>query len=110
MKKGICWGCIPGDANDLEAKLRTAKKAGFDGVELAIADPGAGPFTLETSQREAAQVKDTAARVGVELPSVMGSAAFRTTPVLHPDPAVRAECVARLGRTMERAAWIGATA
>jgi hexulose-6-phosphate isomerase len=110
VKKGICWGCVPGDANDLEGKLRAAKEAGFDGVELAIADPGAGPFTLETSEREAGGIRETAARVGVDLPSVMGSAAFRTTPVLHPDPAVRSECVARLGRTLERAKWIGATA
>jgi hexulose-6-phosphate isomerase len=109
MKKGICWGCIPGDANDLEGRLGAAKAAGFDGVELAISEPGAGPLTLETTEREATQVRDTARRVGVELPSVMGSLG-RATPVLHPDAAVRAEAVARLGRTLERAKWLGATA
>jgi hexulose-6-phosphate isomerase len=109
MKKGICWGCVPGDANDLEGRLRAAKAAGFDGVELAISEPGAGPLTLETTEREAGQIRDTAAKAGVELPSVMGSLG-RATPVLHPDPAVRAEAVVRLGRTLERAKWLGATA
>ena len=110
MKKGICWGCIPGDAADLEARLRHARAAGFDGVELNVAEPGAGPLTLETTEREAGQIRDLAARVGVELPSVMGGAAVRTSPVIHPDPAVRQECVEKLGRTLERARWLGATA
>jgi hexulose-6-phosphate isomerase len=109
MKKGICWGCIPGGATDLEGRLGTAKAAGFDGVELAISDPGAGPLTLATTEREAEQIRETATRAGVEVPSVMGSLG-RTTPVLHPDPGVRAECVEKLGRTLERAKWLGASA
>jgi len=48
--------------------------------------------------------------VGVELPSLMGGAAAQGTPVLHPDPAVRQECVEKLGRALERAKWLGATA
>jgi hexulose-6-phosphate isomerase len=110
VKKGICWGCIPGEPGDLEGRLRAAREAGFQGVELNVAEPGAGPLTLETTEREAAQIREVAARVGVELPSVMGGAAVRTTPVIHPDPAVRRECVEKLGRTLERARWLGATA
>lgn len=110
MKKGICWGCIPGDAANLEAKLRSAKEAGFDGVELSLGEPGAGPLSLETTEREAGAIRETAARIGVELPSVMGGAAVRTTPVLHPDAAVRAGAVDNLGRALERAKWLGAAA
>ena len=110
MKKGICWGCIPGDANDLEGRLRAAKDAGFDGVEPTLSQPGGGPLTLETTEREAGQIRETAARIGVELPSLMGGAAAQGTPVLHPDPEVRQQCVEKLGRALERAKWLGATA
>ena len=116
MKKGICWGCIPGEANDLEGRLKAAKAAGYDGVELVVAAPRAGDgaapevLTLETTEREAGAIRETAARVGLDLPSVMGGGAVRGTPVLHPDPEVRAACVEKLGATMARASWLGATA
>jgi L-ribulose-5-phosphate 3-epimerase len=110
VKKGICWGCVPGEADDLEGRLRAARDAGFDGVEPVVAQPGEGVLTLETTEREAGELRETAARAGVDLPSVMASGAVRATPVLHPDPAVRAACVEKLGRTLERAKWLGATA
>jgi hexulose-6-phosphate isomerase len=110
VKKGICWGCIPGDGDNLSEKLVAAREAGFEGVELVVAEPGAGPMTLATTEQEAGAIRETAARVGVELPSVMGGGAVRGTPVIHPDPTVRAECVEKLGRTLERARWLGATA
>lgn len=110
MKKGICWGCIPGDTNDLDARLRDAKASGYDGVELSVGEPGAGPLTLATTEKEADHLRNVAARTGVELPSVMGGGAVRSTPVLHPDPAVRAAAVEKLGHTLERAKWLGATA
>jgi hexulose-6-phosphate isomerase len=110
VKKGICWGCIPGDADDLEGRLRAAREAGFEGVELVVGEPGGGPLTLETTEREVGEIREVAARAGVELPSVMASGAARSTPVLHPDPAVRAACVEKLGQTLERAKWLGATA
>lgn len=109
MKKGICWGCIPGDT-EFETRLRTARDAGFEGVEPTVSEPGAGPLTLETTEREAAQLREKAARVGVELPSVMCGAAVSKTPMIHPDASVRAEAVGNLGRTLERAGWLGATA
>ncbi|HEX2037977.1 MAG TPA: sugar phosphate isomerase/epimerase family protein [Chloroflexota bacterium] len=110
VKKGICWGCIPGTGADLQARLEAAKEAGFDGVELSVTEPGEGPLTLETSEREAAELRAQAATIGVELPSVMAGGAVRSTPILHPDAAVRAACVEKLGRTLERAKWVGATA
>ncbi|HET7768969.1 MAG TPA: sugar phosphate isomerase/epimerase family protein [Chloroflexota bacterium] len=109
MKKGICWGCVPGDL-DFAARLRTAKEAGFEGVEPTVSEPGAGPLTLETTEREAAQLRETAEREGMELPSVMCGAAVSKTPVIHPDADVRAQAVENLGRTLERAKWLGATA
>jgi L-ribulose-5-phosphate 3-epimerase len=122
VKKGICWSCIPTGASDskangetdwqavLERQLQTARAAGYDGVELTVSEPGEGPLSLETSEAGAAQVRETAAKVGVDLPSLMCGSAVRATPVLHPDPAVRARAVENLGRTLERAKWLGGTA
>ena len=109
MKKGICWGCVPGEP-DFAAKLRTARVAGFEGVEPTISEPGSGPLTLKTTEREAAQLRETAAKEGIELPSVMCGAAVSKTPMIHPDASVRAQAVENLGLTLERAKWLGATA
>ena len=92
MNKGICWGCIPGAADDLEGRLRAAKDAGYDGVELVVAAPGgadgAAPevLTLETTEREAGAIRETAARVGVGLPSVMGGGAGALDAGAEPGP------------------------
>ncbi len=116
MKKGICWGCIPADSGagqtegTFEARLRAAKEAGFDGVEPTLDEVGQGPLTLETDEHDTRTLRDAAASVGVELPSLMGGTAARATPMLHPDPAVRAACVENLGKALERAKWLGATA
>ncbi len=40
----------------------------------------------------------------------MAGGAVRSTPVLHPDPAVRGAAVEKLGQSLERASWLGATA
>jgi len=109
MKKGICWGCIPGEP-DFEARLRAAKEAGFDGVEPTVSEPGAGPLTLETTERESEGLRATAEKVGVALPSVMGGVAVGKTPVISPDAAVRKQAVENLGKVLERAKWLGATA
>src|SRR6266545_7799683 len=94
MKKGICWGCIPGDhptrpsragtpePPTLDVRLRAAKEAGFQGVEPTVSDPGAGPLTLETTEREAEGMRGTAEKMGVELPSVMCGVAVGKNPVI----------------------------
>jgi L-ribulose-5-phosphate 3-epimerase len=79
-------------------------------VEPTVSEPGVGPLTLETTEREAAHIREAADQVGVSLPSVMCGAAVSKTPVISPDAAVRAQAVENLGRTLERAKWLGATA
>src|SRR5436190_22097695 len=101
MKKGICWGCIPGEP-DFEKRLRAAKDAGFDGVEPTVSDPCAGPLTLETTEREADALRATAEKVGVTLPSVMCGVAVGKNPVISTDAAVRKQAVENLGQVLER--------
>jgi len=109
MKKGICWVCIPGEGADLTGRLRSARNAGYDGVELTFEAPGVGPLSLETDEREATAIRETASRLGLELPSTMCGVAVSQAPVLHPDPTVRQRAVDNLGRALERTGWLGGT-
>lgn len=109
MLKGICYVCIPPDG-DADARLRAARAAGYDGVELTFAEPGSGPLALDATEREVRGLADTAAGIGVELPSVMAGSALRATPILHPDASVREEATRNLELAIERARWLGAGA
>jgi len=79
-------------------------------VEPTVSEPGARPLTLETTEREAEAMRATAEQIGVELPSVMCGVAVGKNPVISADAAVRAQAVENLGRVLERAKWLGATA
>lgn len=109
MRKGICYVCIP-PAGDAVERFRAVRAWGFEGVELTFDEPGAGPLTLETTEGEAHRLAESAATVGIELPSAMCGAALRATPILHPDPAVRDQAVRNLERALERTKWLGAGA
>lgn len=107
MKKGICWSCIPGDGLNLNGRLQVARDAGYDGVELAFEAPKSGPLSLEITEREAAAIRETASRHGLELPSTMCGVAVGQEPVLHPDPMIRQRAVENLGRALLRTQWLG---
>ena len=107
MKKGICWSCIPGERLDLNGRLQVARNAGYDGVELAFEAPKSGPLSLETTERAAAAIRESASQYGLELPSTMSGVAVGQAPVLHPDPSVRQRAVENLGRALLRTQWLG---
>ena len=66
MKKGITIGSFGGVR--LEDAYKTAKKAGFDGVEISLGEDG--DINLKTSEREALAIKNTASDAGIELYSL----------------------------------------
>ncbi len=66
MKKGISiWSFAE---SDLKKCFELAKDAGFDGVEVALAEDG--PLTLKSTREEILAVKKMAEDVGIELYSV----------------------------------------
>lgn len=67
MKKGICAVAFPGDMK-LEEVFATAKKCGYDGVELSM--NGAGELTPDTSDAELERIKQLADEAGISLYSV----------------------------------------
>src|SRR5437868_1984412 len=109
MKKGICDGCID-KGETFEEKLAAARRAGYDGVELTIgtgpAGQGTPPVHLGMDRAAVEGVRETVARHGLEVSSLMG-AVLRESPVLSADPAVRRQAVANVAGALERAQWLG---
>ena len=66
VKKGINIWSFP--AGPLAASFELAKKAGFEGVEVAIGE--AGEITLSSTEKELAAVRRTAAACGISLYSL----------------------------------------
>lgn len=67
MKKGISIWSFP--AQSLADSFALAKKAGFEGVEVAL-DEGAGEITLTSTEKQLLAVKRQAEDAGIELYSV----------------------------------------
>ena len=109
-EEGHLLGLHPGRSGRPGGAPAAAREAGFDGVELVVAPPGDGPLTLRSTEREVGQIRELAGRLGVELPSVMGGGAVRATPCCTPTRRCAPACVEKLGQTLERAAWLGASA
>jgi len=94
MKKGICYGSLPGGSP--EEKCRLAKDAGFDSIELqTINDPS-----------EAAMVIEAVRKAGLEVSSIMGGAHWQH-PLSHPDPAERDICRKSVMRSIDEAVEAG---
>jgi hexulose-6-phosphate isomerase len=105
VKKGICDGCID-EGTTFEEKLAAARRAGYDGVELTIGPAAPAPLHLGMDRAAVEGVRDTVARAGLEITSLMG-AVLRENPVLSPDPAVRRRAVTNFAGALERAGWLG---
>lgn len=94
IKKGIMWGTI-GLKGSVVEKMKAAKEAGFDGVEMMS----------HMNQDEVLRARDEA---GVEIPSVCGAHHW-AKPLSHPDPKIRAEGVAALQQSLRDAKRYGAS-
>lgn len=97
MRKGICWGSLPGDWS-VEEKLELAARAGYHGVEVCtIEDP---------SERE--RVRAAAGQLGLELPSVMATGHWKY-PLSSGEEATRQEGLRNIRESVDTAVAVGAT-
>ncbi len=85
MKKGISVWAFPGDW-PLEKIFATAREAGFDGVEVALAEKG--ELSLESTEEDLDKIRHLALRYGLELYSV-ASGLYWTYSLTSDDPLVR---------------------
>jgi L-ribulose-5-phosphate 3-epimerase len=96
MKKGICYGSLPGNWSD-EEKFRLVKRAGYDGIEINTLD------TPEDRKRFAALARDN----GLELHGVMASGHWQH-PLSSADEATRQAGLANLRASIDTAQAVGA--
>ncbi|HML47371.1 MAG TPA: sugar phosphate isomerase/epimerase family protein [Clostridia bacterium] len=87
MKKGINVWSFPADLT-IEQRIRLAKKAGFDGIELAL--NLTGPLSLESDEAEIKGYRALADEIGIELIS-LASGLYWDFPFSADDPSVRAK-------------------
>lgn len=87
MKKGINQWSFPAGMAISEC-MRLAKKAGFDGIELAL--NLSGPLSLESSDAEIEGCRSQAAEIGIELIS-LATGLYWDSPFSADDPAIRAK-------------------
>lgn len=102
MKKGISiwsFGEMP-----LEEAFALAKKAGFEGVELALDE--VGELTLNTTDDEVQCIKDKAKKAGIELYSV-ACGLYWGNPLTDDDEAVRDKAKKIVKRQLEIAKALG---
>jgi hexulose-6-phosphate isomerase len=98
MKKGIYFGCLPGNL-ELRERFRLAKDAGFEGVELCSV----------SSDSEMEAVKALADEFGLETHSIMGSLHWQF-PLSSPSSEVRSKCLENMKMAIRHAKMIGADA
>jgi L-ribulose-5-phosphate 3-epimerase len=110
MKSVISYWSIAGGGENrrpLDEAMTEAAAAGFDGIELAIAETGV--LTPATSQAACARIRELAAKHGLVLETVASGISWGCCPT-HPDAAVRERSLALHAAALERTAWLGAEA
>ncbi len=102
MKKGISvWSFAE---TDIEKIFALASDAGFDGVELALAEDG--PVNLNSTKEDMEQIKSLAAQYGIELYS-MASGLYWQTNYSASDAAMREKAKNITKKQLELASYLG---
>jgi len=102
MKKSISIWAFAGQ--NLAENFALARRAGFEGVELALDE--AGPVSLDSARADMAAVRGTAVDAGIELPS-LATGLFWKYSLTSNDPAVRAKAEDVAKKQLDAAAWLG---
>lgn len=104
MKKGISIWSFPSDMS-IQDCIRTAKKAGFDGIELALNESGS--MSLESSEEEIARYRELAAEVGIAISSV-ATGLYWSYSFTSASEEIRRKAMAIARKQIDTAALLGA--
>src|SRR5215472_5788645 len=91
FRKSICSTAMP-PKMPLPEKFAAAKDAGFEGIELRMADE----LPLDATPDDLARLADSARKSGITIVSVWASGPLGKAPLNNPDPAVRERGVAAI--------------
>ena len=103
---GLYEKSMPGELS-IPEKLREAKKAGFDYMELSVDETDAKLARLDWSEEEIQAVRRAQDEVGIPISSICLSG-HRKYPLGHPDPAVQARSLEIMEKAIILAARLGA--
>jgi hexulose-6-phosphate isomerase len=103
LKKGISvWAYDP--KRPLPEVFRMAKEAGFDGVEVAIADDG--PITPAATEGDCRRIVEQAGEAGVALTSLASGLGWKY-PIISETASVREQAVAKVRGSLDVARYLG---
>lgn len=102
MKKGISIWSFAGGT--LAENFRLAKAAGFEGVEVALAEDG--EINLSSTEADMEKVKASADAAGISLYSV-ASGLYWQYSLTSEDPALREKAKSCVRKQLEVASWLG---
>ena len=106
MKKGISYWSLEGGLEgkrDIVDAMQTAKKEGFDSIELAAAYVGV--LTPETSLEQCEEIVRASKRIGIEISSV-ATGIYWETPLTDNDPKVRERAIAATKKLLAVTRWL----
>ncbi len=103
MKKAMNMWSFPQDWS-IEKIFTEAKKAGFDGVEVAIGETG--HLNLNSTVEDMGKIKDIAKEIGVEIPSVASGFGWNY-PLTDNEESVRIKARDCIKKQIEAAAFFG---
>ena len=105
MKKSISeWSFAKDTLRDC---MVLAKDAGFEAIELAIAEDG--EITLDSTEADIRNIADTAKEVGIEISS-LATGLFWSYPLTSDDEGLRDKAKAIVVKSLEVAQWLGVDA
>lgn len=110
MIKGISYWSMNGGlegACPVETALAAAKQAGFQGLELCIAETGV--LTPATDEATCKAYRAAAQKHGLVLETLASGMSWGCSPT-HPDAAVRRKAIDLHAAALQRAAWLGCKA
>jgi len=110
MKKSISYWAFPGGlegTKDIAEAMREAKAAGFEAIELCLADGGSLP--LNATQKECEKLRKQAEKVGIAISSV-ATGIWWGYNFSSPTPAEREKAVAAAKKAVQITRWLGTDA
>ncbi len=106
MKKSISQWSFPGDWK-IEKCIRLAKEAGFQAIELAVAEEG--EITPESNKKDIEGIKKVAGDMGIEISSLATGLFWKySLTSSNPDTAKKAQDI--LIKMLDIASWLGTDA
>jgi len=100
------WSFEKGLANEhpVDEAAREAKAAGFQAIELTIAESGV--LSVNSTQDDCRKLRAAVESAGIRLETVASGMAWGCSPT-HIDPAVRQRSLALHDAALQRVAWLG---